>query len=374
VFRPTVRFTPDSGATDILIRESNSHILLHRSNFTPMDHPPAFAVANNALIYPTATGQLHLPSTTIYLDAYIFADHELADNLFGLAPLVNRGLTATFSNTKVSFDAPTTAGPRTILYGTKHPSENVWHFSLPRNEPRAMTIVRNETHAEIAMYAAASFGHPSSRTFHRAVQLGYLSNYPDLTAPMLRPNRPHTPVTALGHIAASRSNVRSTRWSSISKDASDTSSSDSLPSASPPSLGHKNAHQPRPTSSHASASACASSLPPGTPSLANQYRHNFTPTSLKSSRLTSPTNSRTFSSVHKSVTPPHSDRTLSSLTYPGVSESRPLMDPNNFWFPFLSDISTSNPCLTAPPTNSLLHTPPRIDGSRPTDTIQNFKY
>jgi hypothetical protein len=56
VFRPTVRFTPDSGATDILIRESDSYILQSRRNFTMSDHPPGFAVANNSLIYPTATG------------------------------------------------------------------------------------------------------------------------------------------------------------------------------------------------------------------------------------------------------------------------------------------------------------------------------
>ncbi len=87
-------------------------------------------------------------------------------------------LTATFSSINVSFDAPTPAGPRTILYGTKRPSDNVWNLSLPTHEHRAMTIVRSETHAKIAMYAAASFGHPSSRTFHRTVQLGYLSNYP----------------------------------------------------------------------------------------------------------------------------------------------------------------------------------------------------
>ena len=63
VFRPTVRFTPDNGATDILI----------------------------------PTGKLHLPSTpNIYLAAYIFADHELAENLFGLAPLVNKGAQPTF--------------------------------------------------------------------------------------------------------------------------------------------------------------------------------------------------------------------------------------------------------------------------------------
>ena len=96
-----------------------------------MDQPPGFAVANNALLYPIATGLLHLPTTSIYLDAYVFEDYDLADNLFGLAPLINQGLTATFSSTNVSFDAPTPDGPRTIIYGTKHPSENVWHLSLP---------------------------------------------------------------------------------------------------------------------------------------------------------------------------------------------------------------------------------------------------
>ncbi len=210
VFRPTVRFTPDSGATDILIRESDSHILQFRQNFTISDSPPGFAVANNSLIYPTAIGQLHLLTTTIYLDAFVFSDHDLADNLFGLEPLVNQGLTATFSSTKVSFDAPTSSGSRTILYGTKKPTDNVSHFSLPQHPHKAYPVVRNETQAEIALYAMASFGHPSFRTFHRAVQLAYLSNYPDLTAFMLRRNRPHTPATALGHITALRSNIRST--------------------------------------------------------------------------------------------------------------------------------------------------------------------
>ena len=227
VFRPTVRFTPDSGATDILIRESDSYILQSRQDFTLSDHPPGFAVANNSLIYPTAIGQLHLPATTIYLDAFVFSDHDLADNLFGLAPLVNQGLTATFSNTKVSFDAPTSSGSRTILYGTKNPTDNVWYFSLPQHPHKAFPVVRNETQAEIALYAMASFGHPSFRAFHRAVQLGYLSNYPDITACMLRRNRPHTPATALGHITASRSNIRSTRRRPKLQDVSDTSSSDS---------------------------------------------------------------------------------------------------------------------------------------------------
>jgi hypothetical protein len=36
-------------------------------------------------------------------------------------------------------------------------------------------------------------------------------NYPDLTLKMLKANKPHSPATELGHIPASRANVRSNR-------------------------------------------------------------------------------------------------------------------------------------------------------------------
>ncbi len=41
--------------------------------------------------------------------------------------------------------------------------------------------------------------------------MGWLTNYPGLTPKTLRRNKPHSPATGLGHITASRSNVRSTR-------------------------------------------------------------------------------------------------------------------------------------------------------------------
>ncbi len=63
--------------------------------------------------------------------------------------------------------------------------------------------------AELVLYVSASFGSPGYQTFYYAVHMGWLTNYPVLTPKALRRNKPHSPATALGHITASRANVRS---------------------------------------------------------------------------------------------------------------------------------------------------------------------
>jgi hypothetical protein len=61
------------------------------------------------------------------------------------------------------------------------------------------------------VYASAVFGNPTFKTLAAALRKQWLSNYPDLTLKMLNANKPHSPATGLGHITASRANVRSTR-------------------------------------------------------------------------------------------------------------------------------------------------------------------
>jgi hypothetical protein len=85
----------DSGATDILVTHRDSNILTHYTPYTTNSSRPGFSIANMSTIYPTATGQLHIQHTSITLTAYIFHDIDLSDNLFGLAPLINLGYTAT---------------------------------------------------------------------------------------------------------------------------------------------------------------------------------------------------------------------------------------------------------------------------------------
>ena len=115
-----------SGATDIIIRQSDSNIL---TDYTPYDDTfrPRFDVANGHSIYPLGTGYLRIPSSNIRIIAYVFSDHDLSDNLFDLAPIINLGYTATYSSSGLTIRDPK---HHVIIYGTK--SDNVWKFSLPK--------------------------------------------------------------------------------------------------------------------------------------------------------------------------------------------------------------------------------------------------
>ncbi len=103
----------------------------------------------------------------------MFHDHDLADNLFGIAPLLRHGYTATF--TEHDFALHTSSN--VLLYGTKAPRSNTWRFSLPRPKDfRAAAVIRHEQHAEMVLFAYATFGSPSYQTFYNAVKLGWLHN------------------------------------------------------------------------------------------------------------------------------------------------------------------------------------------------------
>jgi hypothetical protein len=141
----------------------------------------------------------------------VFTNNDLADNLFGLAPLLNHGCTATFTKNSCAITGPPTSGHPTILYyGTKSPFANAWKFSLPKpSQHQAHTIFHHETYVEIVFYASAVFGNPLFKTLSKALRLGWISNYPDLTLKMLTANKPCSLATGLGHITASRANVHS---------------------------------------------------------------------------------------------------------------------------------------------------------------------
>ncbi len=159
VYNHRAHFTSDSGATDILLRSSDSSIL---SNYTPYPDSsakPGFEIANSSYIYPIATGLLHIPHTNLSLTNYVFNDADLSGNLFGLAPLVNLGYTATYSRDSLSIS---NEHQQTVIYGTKSPSANVWRFSLPHHRPQsARIVVRHEQDVELVLYATASLGFPT---------------------------------------------------------------------------------------------------------------------------------------------------------------------------------------------------------------------
>jgi hypothetical protein len=91
----TITAIPDSGASHILIRESDVHILQNVQYSTPNQAP--FAVlkaANNAELTTIGRGTMLLAG--LYPTAYIFRQNYLATNLLGLAPFCDLGCQAIF--------------------------------------------------------------------------------------------------------------------------------------------------------------------------------------------------------------------------------------------------------------------------------------
>ena len=125
VYSPEVVFTSDSGATDILIRACDSHILTDYTAYNATTSPPGFDVANSHQIFPIAYGKLSIPNATITLDAFVFHDDDLHSNLFGIAPLTQHGLSATYANTELQVSAPTSHGFKIIFYDVKNRNANV---------------------------------------------------------------------------------------------------------------------------------------------------------------------------------------------------------------------------------------------------------
>ena len=186
------------------MRQCDSHILLSYTTYSDTRTRPGFDVANFQQIYPIAHGKLLIPNITILLTVFVFHDEDLHANLFGVSPLTAQGLSATYTDTDLQITTSTPYGPKTILYGVKLPGDNVWRFSLPKtSQPAAFNVIRHEQHAELALYASATFGSPAFKTLYKALYNGWLTNYPSLTAKMFSRNQPHSPATTLGHITAS---------------------------------------------------------------------------------------------------------------------------------------------------------------------------
>jgi hypothetical protein len=187
-YGPPASYTTSEGANYKLpsTRHYSSHLhrlLLRRSlhlgqwrhrytQYTPYTNstsPPGFDVANYHQIFPIAHDKLAIPNTNIMLDAFVFHDVDLHSNLFGIAPLTQHGLSTTYTDTDLQISAPTTHGPRIIIYGAKNRNANVWCFSLPKTrQTTASDVVRHEQHAELVLYASATFGSPTTKTFYHA--------------------------------------------------------------------------------------------------------------------------------------------------------------------------------------------------------------
>ena len=192
----------DTGATDLLIRESEKNKVAdyrHEGGHT-MELP------NGEVITSTGSGVVHLPAN-IDLLANIYPDSVLRHNLAPIAPLCNKGCTAVFTATT----ATVKHGDTVVLQGVKEPTDMLWHFQIPtsptpfkQNRGQTNLVMSNQLDADYVEWMAATLGGPVTSTLLKAAKKGYLSSFPRITYKMIAANPPNAVATAMGYLDHTR--------------------------------------------------------------------------------------------------------------------------------------------------------------------------
>ena len=88
----------DTGSTHILLRRSDSHMSVPLAHIAPV----TVSLPNGSTISSLGACSFSLPHIPHPLEAYIFADTELATSLVSISALCNAGCQATFTATAFS--------------------------------------------------------------------------------------------------------------------------------------------------------------------------------------------------------------------------------------------------------------------------------
>jgi hypothetical protein len=91
-----------------------------------------------------------------------------------------------------------------VLDGKRTPETVLWQLSLTPVHPQLMYqangAIGSATPAELATFAHAALFSPVLSTLHKALDKGYISNFPGLTAALLRKYPPRSIPMVKGHL------------------------------------------------------------------------------------------------------------------------------------------------------------------------------
>ena len=219
---PAVFAIADSGASHVLFKDSAAHVLQQVEYSRKNDAPFAVLKAANHGVLK-AIGRGFLEMADLRVRAYIFSDHDLANNLLGLLPFTNLGCTGVFK--PHSFHIFKGNERTAILSGTRDSANALWRVpilsdgrtatdNIPPPAPAAglyveANAVQIQDNASYVRFVHACLGYPAPTTFLHAVTEGYITGpdqFPRLTTKMVRRHSPNSLATAKGHLDRARSN------------------------------------------------------------------------------------------------------------------------------------------------------------------------
>ena len=150
----------------------------------------------------------------------------LRDALFSIPQLADQGYTITFDKTKMNVYPDNMAQqvlaplqPHSILDGYRDYTSGLWRIPLSTqpvqalsrpNYQRMHSVYHQRNKAELARFLHATAGSPVPSTFITAINQGFYTSWPGLTADLIRTHLPKSEATVKGHLDRQRQFARST--------------------------------------------------------------------------------------------------------------------------------------------------------------------
>jgi hypothetical protein len=195
-------------------------------------------------MYSTHEAELDLPNLPPSARRVHIVPALRTASLLSMGQLCDAGCIVTFDATTVTV---TLAGER-ILDGIRTPATGLWHLSLakptleaapldaplhpPSPEPpllhQSFAALHSATPSELVAFAHATLFSPAISTLKKALDRGFLPNFPGITATTLKKYPPNSVAMIKGHLDQERKNQQSTKASPASPAQPPTST------ASPP--------------------------------------------------------------------------------------------------------------------------------------------
>ena len=179
----------DSGTTDILLRQSASHLLTNVIQHSDL----RVSLPDSTEIRSTHAGTLHVRDIATTLPAYVFPDNILQHNLMSFSALCNTGCTVTLTNTSVVI---TNRTGKVVFRGAKASTDTLWLIDLDllvqsgvdlsarqlsATASMANLTVKLDIDAELVAFVHAIFGSPNMSTFLDAARPG-VAGWPAIRA------------------------------------------------------------------------------------------------------------------------------------------------------------------------------------------------
>jgi hypothetical protein len=212
----TTKIAVDSGASSHYFKKSNAPC----NNITPALNPISVRLPNKSTMQNTHEGYMnvpHLPPEAC--KAYLFDDMQ--SSLISVGQICQAGCTVKFDAHHVTIRKD----DMIILKGQRDPTSGLYHVNLlskqaPTAHPSdtghsyygyALSAIAAETIGERIAFLHACAGSPALSSFKSAIQAGYYTTWPELTAARVQKYLLASAATIKGHLDQQRKNLRSTK-------------------------------------------------------------------------------------------------------------------------------------------------------------------